>query len=135
MIDEKFLVAAVNIKRKYIIVTSDINKYHDRAKQTVDKLNSTLADIENIKLKMKEDAKNKKLNSTEVLESMIKIITEIEDDGKSLEKYIDPLNKEIEKLAVEEQELYRIICEKHFDLTEEQIIESVKKRLIKENLS
>jgi hypothetical protein len=135
MIDEKFLVAAVNIKRKYITVTSDINKYHDRAKQTVDKLNSTLADIDNIKLKMKEDAKNKKLNSTEVLESMIKIITEIEDDGKSLEKYIDPLNKEIEKLAVEEQELYRVICEKHFDLTEEQIIESVKKRLEKENLS
>lgn len=135
MIDEKFLVAAVNIKRKYITVTSDINKYHDRAKQTVDKLNSTLADIDNIKLKMKEDAKNKKLNSTEVLESMIKIITEIEDDGKSLEKYIDPLNKEIEKLAVEEQELYRVICEKHFDLTEEQIIESVKKRLKKENLS
>lgn len=135
MIDEKFLVAAVNIKRKYITLTTDINKYHDRAKQTVDKLNSTLADIENIKLKMKENAKNKKLNSTEVLESMIKIITEIEDDGKSLEKYIDPLNKEIEKLAIEEQELYRIICEKHFDLTEEQIIESVKKRLEKESLS
>ncbi len=135
MIDEKFLVAAVNIKKKYITVTSDINKYHDRAKQTVDKLDTTLKEIEDIKLKMKENAKNKKLDSAEVLESMIKIITEIEDDGKSLEKYIDPLNKEIEKLAVEEQELYRIICEKHFDLTEEQIIESVKKRLEKENLS
>ena len=135
MIDEKFLVAAVNIKRKYITVTSDINKYHDRAKQTVDKLDTTLKEIEDIKLKMKENAKNKKLDSAEVLESMIKIITEIEDDGKSLEKYIDPLNKEIEKLAVEEQELYRVICEKHFDLTEEQIIESVKKRLEKENLS
>ena len=84
---------------------------------------------------MKENARNKKLDSAEVLESMIKIISEIEDDGKSLEKYIDPLNKEIEKLAVEEQELYRVICEKHFDLTEEQIIESVRKRLEKENLS
>ena len=49
MIDDKFLVAAVNIKRKYITVTSDIDKYHDRAKKTVEKLDSTLKEIESIK--------------------------------------------------------------------------------------
>jgi hypothetical protein len=135
MIDDKFLVAAVNIKRKYISVTSDINKYHDRAKKTVEKLDSTLKEIEDIKSSMKEKAMNKKLDSNEILQSMIRIITEIENEGKSLENYINPLNKEIEKLAIEEQELYRIICEKHSDLTEEQIVESVKERLIKENLS
>ena len=135
MIDDKFLVAAVNIKRKYITVTSDIDKYHDRAKKTVEKLDSTLKEIESIKSTMKENAMNKKLDSNEVLQSMIRIITEIENEGKSLENYIDPLNKEIEKLAIEEQELYRIICEAHSNLTEEQIVESVKERLIKENLS
>ena len=135
MIDEKFLVAAVNIKRKYINVTSDINKYHDRAKKTIDKLESTLKSIETIQDTMKEKAKNKKLDSNEVLKEMINIISEIEDEGKSLEKYIDPLNKEIEKLAVEEQELYRMICEKHSNLTEDQIVQSVKQRLEKESLS
>ena len=84
---------------------------------------------------MKEKAKNKKLDSNEVLREMIDIISGIEDEGKSLEKYIDPLNKEIEKLAVEEQELYRMICEKHSNLTEDQIVESVKQRLEKESLS
>ena len=135
MIDDKFLVAAVNIKRKYISVTSDINKYHDRAKKTVEKLDSTLKEIEDIKSSMKGKAMNKKLDSNEILQSMIRIITEIENEGKSLENYINPLNKEIEKLAIEEEELYRIICEKHSDLTEEQIVKSVKERLIKENLS
>jgi len=135
MIDEKFLVAAVNIKKKYINVTSDINKYHDRAKKTIEKLESTLKNIENIQETMKEKAKNKKLDSNEVLKEMINIISEIEDEGKSLEKYINPLNKEIEKLAIEEQELYRLICEKHSNLTEDQIVESVKQRLEKENLS
>ena len=135
MIDEKFLVAAVNIKKKYINVTSDINKYHDRAKKTIEKLESTLKNIETIQETMKEKAKNKKLDSNEVLKEMINIISEIEDEGKSLEKYIDPLNKEIEKLAIEEQELYRLICEKHSNLTEDQIVESVKQRLEKENLS
>ena len=56
MIDEKFLVAAVNIKRKYINVTSDINKYHDRAKKTIEKLESTLKSIEVIQETMKEKA-------------------------------------------------------------------------------
>ena len=99
MIDEKFLVAAVNIKRKYINVTSDINKYHDRAKKTIEKLESTLKSIEVIQETMKEKAKNKKLDSNEVLREMIDIISGIEDEGKSLEKYIDPLNKEIENKA------------------------------------
>lgn len=135
MIDEKFLVAAVNIKRKYINVTSDINKYHDRAKKTIEKLESTLKNIETIQETMKEKAKNKKLDSNEVLKEMTNIISEIEDEGKSLEKYIDPLNKEIEKLAIEEQELYRLICEKHSNLTEDQIVQSVKQRLEKESLS
>ena len=135
MIDEKFLVAAINIKRKYINVTSDINKYHDRAKKTIEKLESTLKTIETIQETMKEKAKNKKLDSNEILKEMVNIISEIEDEGKSLEKYIEPLNKEIEKLAVEEQELYRLICEKHSNLTEDQIVESVKQRLEKESLS
>lgn len=135
MIDEKFLVAAVNIKRKYISVTSDISKYHERARKTLEKLESTLKEIESIKVDMKEKAKNKKLDSNGVLNNMVKIITDIEDEGKSLEKYIDPLNKEIEKLALEEQELYRMICDKHSNLTEEQIVESVRQRLEKENLS
>ena len=135
MIDEKFLVAAVNIKKKYISLTSDINKYHDRAKKTIEKLDLTLKEIEKIQEKMKENAKNKKLDSNGVLNTMIKIVSEIEDEGKSLEKYIEPLNREIEKLAVEEQELYRRICEKHSNLSEDQIVESVKQRLEKESLS
>jgi hypothetical protein len=135
MIDEKFLVAAVNIKKKYISLTSDINKYHDRAKKTIEKLDLTLKEIEKIQEKIKENAKNKKLDSNGVLNTMIKIVSEIEDEGKSLEKYIEPLNREIEKLAVEEQELYRMICEKHSNLSEDQIVESVKQRLEKESLS
>jgi uncharacterized protein YbgA (DUF1722 family) len=67
--------------------------------------------------------------------ALIKALNEVEEEGKSLENLIDPLNKEIEKLALQEQELYRKIKEKHFNLTDEQIIESVKNRLIKENLS
>jgi len=65
----------------------------------------------------------------------MKVLNDIEDEGHSLENLVDPLNSDIEKLALEEQELYRLIKQKHNNLTDEQIIESVKDRLIKENLS
>ena len=63
------------------------------------------------------------------------IINDIEAEGKRLENFTNPINKNIEKLALEEQELYKQICLKHKDMTEDEIIECVKQRLIKENLS
>jgi hypothetical protein len=48
---------------------------------------------------------------------------------------VEPLNLEIEKLAIEEQELWRNIKEKHYNISEEDIIDSVKERLLRENLS
>ncbi len=135
MIDEKFLVAAINIRKTYISVTSDIESYEKRIKITLDRLNSTLEKVENIQKDMKDKEKVKRLDSKGILMDLLKLIDEIEDEGKSLERYVEPLNKKIEKLSIEEQELYRMICEKHSNLTEEQIISSVRERLIKEKLA
>ena len=135
MIDEKFLAAAVNIKRKYINLVSDIDKYQERAKLTLERLNVALNEVERIQSDLKDKSKVKNLTSDGVLEKMLYVINDIENEGKSLENYVDPLNKEIERLAVEEEELYKVICDNHKDLTEEEIVESVKQRLIKENLS
>ena len=47
---------------------------------------------------------------------------------------LDPLNKQIEKLAKEEQELYEQIKMAHPNLSDEQIVTSVRNRLIQEGL-
>lgn len=135
MIDEKFLVAAINIRKTYISVTSDIESYEKRIKITLERLNSTLEKVETIQKDMKDKEKVKKLDSKGILMDLLKLIDEIEDEGKSLERYVEPLNKKIEKLSVEEQELYRMICEKHTNLTEDQIVSCVRERLIKEKLT
>ena len=134
MIDDKFLVAAVNIKRKYIELVSNIDKYESKAKLTLEKLNSSLKTVEELLKDIKDPKKVKNLNSKDVLENMFNIVEDIENEGISLEKYVEPLNLEIEKLALEEEELYKIICEKHKNLTEEEIVNIVKERLQKENL-
>ena len=62
------------------------------------------------------------------------MLNNVEEEGKLLEKMVEPINIEIEKLALEEQELFRQIKIKHNNLTDDEIIECVKNRLITEEL-
>ena len=136
MIEEQFLQSAIRIRRTYLKVSNNMDMYKKAAEGTIKKLDETISKID----KIKEDSeksrsdKNSKFSAEGSLNEMLKILNEVDNEGKKLEELINPLNKEIEKLALEEQELYRKIKEKHSDLTDEQIVESVRARLIKENL-
>ena len=136
MIEEKFLLAAVNIRKTYLKLTSNLDFYKKRAEQTLEKLQTAYSKIENIENEIKELKKKKDQNVDPNLTSkVLNILSEIEQEGNKIEKFVEPLNKEIEKLAMEEQELYRIIVESHPNLSEDQIVESVGLRLKKEGLS
>jgi DNA repair exonuclease SbcCD ATPase subunit len=136
MIEEKFLVAAVNIKRSYLKLTSNLDFYKRRAEQTLEKLQAAYGEVENLEGEIAELKKKKDTNVDPNLTSkVLTILSEIEQEGNKIEKFVEPLNKEIEKLAMEEQELYRVIVEAHPNLSEDQIVESVGLRLKKEGLS
>lgn len=136
MIEEKFLQAAVNIRKTYLKLTSNLDFYKKRAEQTLEKLETAYSKIENIENEIKELKKKKDKNTdTNITNKVFLLLNEIEEEGNKIEKFVEPLNKEIEKLAIEEQELYRIIVEKNPELSEDQIIEAVRLRLIKEGLS
>ena len=136
MIDEIYLQNAIRIRRTYLKLSNNMELYQKKAQVVSDKLEATISKIDDLQSKIEESKKDKndKKDSTFFLTELVKILNEVEEEGKALEDSVDPLNKEIEKLALEEQELYRQIKEKHFDLTDEQIISSVQGRLIKENL-
>lgn len=135
MIDEFFLQNAVSIRRTYLKMTNNMDFYQKKAKEIVDRLELTIGKINDIQKKAEEGRARKENGTMEILNDLVKILNEIEDEGKALENLVDPLNQDIEKLALEEQELYRQIKQKHSNLTDEQIISSVKDRLIQENLS
>jgi predicted nucleic acid-binding Zn-ribbon protein len=136
MIEEKFLVAAVNIKRSYLKLTSNLDFYKRRAEQTLEKLQEAYGKVETLENEIKELKKQKDQNADPNLTTkVLSILSEIEEEGNRIEKFVEPLNKEIEKLAIEEGELYRIIVETHPNLSEEQIVEAVRLRLKKEGLS
>jgi len=137
MIDENFLQSAVHIRRTYLKMSNSMDLYKKSAQKVVERLDETIKKVEVIQKEAEDSKKDKNSNFSAEgsMNKMLEVLKEVDAEGKRLEELVDPLNKEIEKLALEEQELYRLIKEKHHNLSDDEIIESVRQRLIKENLS
>jgi predicted nucleic acid-binding Zn-ribbon protein len=132
MIDENFIKAAIKIRREYLKLTNNLNFYKRKAEDVI----SNLEDIVNKIEKIQEENENQQvINNDAIVLQLTKLLTDIESEGRSVESLIDPLNKEIEKLGLEEQELWRNIKNKYPNLSDEEIVEYVRQRLLQENLS
>ena len=131
MIDENFLQSAIRIRRTYLKLTNNLGFYRKQADKILKSLNESLEKIELLRKTVNDPNGSEQ---SKVIE-MMKILDELSNQADMLEESANPINKDIEELAIEEQELYFRIKEKHSELTDEQIVESVRERLIKEGLS
>jgi predicted nucleic acid-binding Zn-ribbon protein len=135
MIREDFLERAVTIRRTYLSLTKNLDSYLNKVEGVSKRLEKTMDSINKLEEDfLKETNQDLKYKNEKSLKELLSIIDSIEDEGKKLESIISPLNKDIEKLSKEEVELYNLIKQTHSNLTENQIVESVKSRLIKEGL-
>lgn len=132
MIDESYIKAAIKIRRQYLKLTNNLNFYKRKAEDVISNLQDILDKIEKIQ---KEAEVQKNTNNDSIVVQLTKILADIEAEGRVVESLIDPLNQEIEKLGIEEQELWRNIKSKYPNNSDEEIVEYVRKRLIEENLS
>ena len=135
MIDEKYLQKAIRIRRTYLKLINNMDLYRARATQISENLDKTLKDLDNFQKDLNKKDRKESIDEKALFEKLLKIIDNIEEEGKRLEKLIEPVNFEIEKLAKEEIELYDQILDGHSNLTEDQIVDKVQDRLIKEGLS
>ena len=135
MIREDFLLRAVRIRKNYLSLTNNLDVYLSKVESVSDRLEKTIGEITNIEQKYESsDKEDNKFESDKTLKELLKIIGNVENEGKRLESIVNPLNKEIEKLSKEEVELYKLIKQTHSNLTEGQIVNSVKERLDSEGL-
>lgn len=135
MIREDFLLRAVRIRKNYLSLTNNLDVYLSKVESVSDRLEKTIGEITNIEQKYESsDKEDSKFESDKTLKELLKIIENVESEGKRLESIVNPLNKEIEKLSKEEVELYKLIKQTHSNLTEGQIVNSVKERLDSEGL-
>lgn len=135
MIREDFLLRAVRIRKNYLSLTNNLDVYLSKVESVSDRLEKTIGEITNIEQNYESsDKEDNKFESDKTLKELLKIIANVENEGKRLETIVNPLNKEIEKLSKEEVELYKLIKQTHSNLTEGQIVNSVKERLDSEGL-
>ena len=135
MVREDFLLRAVRIRKTYLSLTRDLDTYLLKVEGVSNRLEKTAEDITKLEQEYQiSDSKDKKYKNEKALKDLLSIIDNVEAEGKKLESIVNPLNKEIEKLSKEEVELYNLIKQHHTNLTEDQIVESVKSRLEKEGL-
>lgn len=133
MIDDNFVIAAIKIRRTYLKLTNNMDFYKKQAQKLTENLENIIEKISNLKTDLNE--KSNKMTTDHAMQEMGKIIKELENEGQSLEKVINPINNSIEKLSLEEAELWRNIKEKHYNIPDDDIIEYIKARLISENLN
>jgi len=131
MIDEKYLRVAINIRKTYLKLINNLDLYKKMSNSILERLQETVKEIEDIE----KQYHDKKISDEQSLQRALSVLDGVEKEGKRLEDSIDPINMEIEKLAKEEQELFRQIVERHSDLSQDQIVWIVRERLIKEGLS
>ena len=135
MINEQYLQGAIRIKKTYLKLINQLDEYHKMASESMKCLTKAQADIEMIEDRLKQNRKNKIPDSMDVaVNNIFKVMSDLEEEGNRIERFIDPIKKEIEKLAIEEQILYKGICEAHQDLEEDTIIYIVQARLKQEGL-
>ena len=133
MIQERYLQSAVNLKKAYIKLFTDLEKYQTMAQNTLRVLQKAMGDMDRIERKADEARKSKQPPENS-MESVLEVISNIEEEGTRIENLIKPINDDIEKLAMEERVLYEKICEAHPDLDEETIVYVVSARLKQEGL-
>lgn len=133
MIYDNFVIAAIKIRRTYLKLTNNMDFYKKQAQKLTENLENIIEKISNLKTDL--NGKSNKMATDHAMQEMSKIIKELENEGQSLEKVINPINNSIEKLSLEEAELWRNIKEKHYNIPDDDIIEYIKARLISENLN
>lgn len=131
MISENLMQSAIRIRRQYIKSSSNIELYHKRAKEIAGILDKSIKDLDVLKENMDN---NKGKDPNKSLSEVVKIIKEVDDEGKRLEELMKPMNEEIEKLQKEENELFRTLKEKYPDVSEKELIKEVAERLREEGL-
>lgn len=134
MIDDSYLDSAVRIRRTFMNLNIELTEYENYAKSIEKVIERALGDLEDINNSISNDKKSKNVSQEEMLKKVLDILAKLEDDSKSLESKVNPINEKIEKLRKEENQLYNVIKFKYPDIKDSELIEMVNKKLKKEGL-
>ena len=127
MISELYLKRAFSIRKEYLKIRSDIERYELIAKDLLNSLESRKDDFE----KILEDLKLNKFNSPDSAKNKIhEVVLKTEEDMNRVDKSVNDLNKRIDQLKEDEINLYKELTRTYTDLSDEQIKKCVQEYMI-----
>ena len=128
MIDNQLIESAKFIRKDYLSLTKNLNKYQDDVKnlgifllKKVDEIKKYNDDVIK-KIKNKDDI-------SKVTNHILKEIQAIEDEERKLAEKVESVNLKLEKLRSDEVILYNTIKERYPNLTDEQITKEIHSHL------
>jgi flagellar biosynthesis chaperone FliJ len=132
MIQEFYLLKALNIRKKYIKITTDVVNYEKMIKDLTKTIDETQSRLDEIISKIDEKRMD---TSAQAKESFLKVLLDLENETVVTEKYMKNIDVDIEKLRQEENQLYSEIKENYPNLSDKEIKKEVQNYLKKFNLS
>lgn len=130
MIDKIYIDNAKIIRSEFLKLNKELDKYQDELKKLVsylEKVSVELQEFSNTEVK----SIRTKGDATNVVESLLKKMTEIEDEEQKLIRLVQPINDKIEKLRVEENYLFQKLKEKYTSMSEDEIRKEIQSSLEK----
>lgn len=132
MIEEIYLIKALNIRKKFNSIMRRVNNYEiilqDLSKTidlTQNKLDDVLVELDESKIDSPEIAKDK----------FLKILMELESEAVTTEKFMNDIDEQVKELQNEENDLFKEIKNIYPTLSDSQIKSEVQNYLKKFNLS
>lgn len=124
MISEFYLKKALNIRKEYLSIVSNINLFESMAKDILRIIEEKLSELQELQNKINE----KRISNIEAAqESLLKIILDLEEESNNIEKSVNDLLKKIDLLKEEEKKLYTNLKGEYPNLTNEELKSQIHK--------
>lgn len=128
MISEFYLKKALNIRKEYLSIVSNINLFENMARDILKIIEGKLEELNTLQSKINE----KRISNVEsAKDSLLKIILDLEEESNNIEKSVNDLTSRIDKLKINEKELFADLRKNYQNLTNEEIRNQIHKYIDK----
>lgn len=129
MIDKIYIDRAVSLRKEYLNLNGNLKNYEDFIIKLKVRIEDTIIELQSLIDTSSE------ISIEDIQKKSVENLMGLEEETQRIQKFVEPINKKMESLQKEEQELYNQIKLKHPDLDNKDIIGYIQQELKKSNLS
>ena len=129
MIDERFILSAREIRKRYQILSEELDGYKSDLTKLTEYLNDKIKELDGFKNEIIRKKIKTKEEVFEVSKELLTKMTDLEEKEKSLAKKINEIDNKMNKLREEEINLMVKIREKYPDKSPDEIKREIHSHL------